>query len=190
MYVVPSLKVVYLAQPRTASRACARLLKEEWGCNPLGAGGHHAYRPKEVERYARVGYRVIVAVRNHFDIIVSWYHHNPRWFDQSRPEMRFWAFAKAFPTHARNTYVRPHQMYWGYQRIATHIIRYENLWDDFEEALGVPIPRSKVEVIGKSDRKPYRWYYEQTDENDNDYGTREFIEQYYAEELERYGYSF
>ena len=181
MYVVPSLKVVYLAQPRTASRACARVLTE-WGTNPLGRGGHHAYRPKEVEQYKLAGYRVIACVRNHFDAIVSWYHHNPRWFDKNRPEMRFGHFARAFPTHSLNTYVRPHQMYWGYQRIATHIIHYENLWAEFEAALGVAIPRTKIEVIGKSDRKPYREYY--------DTETRAFIEDYYAEELEKYGYSY
>jgi len=181
MYVCPEIKLVYLAQPRAASRAIAAFLQSVAVTERVV--NHHYIDLDMVERYRADGWRVVTIVRNHFDAIVSWWHHSPYWFNPPKGMNTFDLFVTEFATNRNNEYVVPHRLYWQYQPIATHIVRYENLWSEFSAATGLqPGERERSVYVGQSDRKPYRDYY--------DAASRKFVEDFYAEELERYGYVF
>lgn len=180
MYVCDSLQVIFLAQPRTASRSCAYVLKALTGVDKSElAGGHHALDEEQVKWRKAQGWRVVTAVRNHYDAIVSWYHHNHSMrVHGEAPPFRDYLFK--FPTNKRNKHITEHALYWRYQPVATHIIRYENLWDDFEAAIGVHIPVDERPHAGQTHHRPYAEYYD--DE------LREFVKSWYGEEMEKYGY--
>ena len=181
MYVCPEIQVIFLSQPRTASRSCAAFLKAHTPVRTVG--GHHDMDIAELRFRKRDGWRVVTAVRNHYDILVSWWHHNPYWFGRQRGiEPSFDRYVRQFTFHAKNKYARPHKMYWRFQPEATHIVRYENLWDDLSAAVGIPAPMSARPAIGVSNRKPYSEYFD--DE------TRLFIADYYTDEIAEYGYEF
>jgi len=181
VYICPELRLIYLAQPRTASRACSQFLQAQ---TPLRrTGGHHDMDLAELRFRRRDGWKVVTTVRNHWDIIVSWWHHNPRWFNPPQGTNDFGLYAREFTRSRDNHYVRAHRMYWEFQPEATDIVRYESLWDDLARVTGLPVTdQERQHFIGKSDRKPYREYY--------DAETREFIGEYYATEIEEYGYTF
>jgi len=185
VYICPNIKVVFLAQPRTASRSCVHFLqsKTEQDREKITAN-HHSIDTRSVIAYRENGWRIVTAVRNHYDIIVSFYHHAPHWFSRPREQESFANYASDFATHKANKYAIPHRIFYKYQQYATHIVRYENLWDEFSEAVGLEVTAEDREIfnIGKSDRKPYREYYDED--------TRRFIGEWYKTEIEEYGYEF
>ena len=180
MYICPEIQVIYLAQPRTASRSCVAFLKANTPVRTVGS--HHDMDDAELKFRTNDGWRIVVAVRNHFDILVSWWHHNPNWFSRPKSESGFDYFVRDFTTGKGNQYAKPHAMYGRYQPLATHIMRYENLWDDLSDAVRIPAPLEGRPHIGPSDRNPYPMYYDDK--------TRAYVEGYYAKEMEKYGYGF
>lgn len=180
MYACAEYRLIYLAQPRTASRACVAFLKQNTRVRTIGS--HHDMDIAEVRFRRRDGWRIVTAVRNPWDIIVSWYHHNPYWLDRPQSDWTFPNFVRDFATGRRNPYVRPNRMYGILQPEATDILRYETLWDDLSGVLGIPTPESERPRVGVSDRKPYREYY------DDD--TREFVCHQYERDIQDYGYEF
>jgi len=185
MYLCPEIKVVFLAQPRTASRSCVHFLQAR---TPMRrhkqSAGHHSIDIGDLKGYRREGYRVVTAVRNHYDLIVSFYHHAPHWFSRPKGEETFTNYVYDFATHEKNQYAEPHALYGKLQPYASHIIRYENLWDEFSAATGLEVTAEDRQAfhMGKSDRKPYREYYDED--------THRFIAGWYKHEMEEYGYSF
>lgn len=180
MYVCPDIKVIYLAQPRTGSRSIRAFLYRH--TTVVHKGNHHYMNEKEVLKGIDAGYKVVTAVRNHFDIIVSWYYHNRNWFGRPKGEETFANYVRDFTKHKNNTYVIPHRMYYKYQPVATHVIKFENLWTEFSEATGMRIVNRQRIHSGKSERGPYREYYDEE--------TRAFVEDYYRDEMEEYGYEW
>lgn len=185
MYVCEDIRCVYLAQPRTASRSVVHFLQ----ANTVLArdsikAHHHAMDPVLVDRYKREGWKIITAVRNHFDIIVSFYHHAPHWFSRPKQEATFANYVTDFAMRTDiNKYAIDHRLFYKYQPVATHILRYETLWRDLGEATGLNTEPGRRPLVGVSkDRKPYRDYY--------DADSRRFVEQWYKAELEEYGYAF
>lgn len=180
MYVSHKLRIVYMAVPRTASRSVAQFLRREHAAQITGRkgmGGHHGISGPDLQDCKHLGYRIICPVRNPWDVIVSWWHHNRNWFGPTNAE--FAKFVGRFPIDGRNKYLYEGRLYWSWAQHATRIVRYENLRQDLGRLLQVPI---NLPEIGISDRKPYQDYYD--DE------LREFVAEAFAPEIREYGYSF
>lgn len=181
MYVCHSLKIVYFGVPRTASRSVAQFLREEHDAVPIRnkspGGSHHNISFPELRRCREFDYRVIATVRNPWDIIVSWWHHNKDWFGRDNAE--FEKFARRFPIDGRNKYSCEGRMYLRYTREATHIIKYERLRTDLARVIRRPVT---LPTIGVSERRLYSTYY--------DSDLRDFVAEAFAEEIEQYGYKF
>lgn len=143
MYWHPEDRLLYLASPRTASRATAEALLE------LGFdtdGVHHSSLSDHRPPGFGDGWRIFTAVRNHFDALLSWAAHEPR--TRSMP----WG------VEALGELVR--RMGWsrddagGYELFphrhrCDHLIRYETLEEDLFDVLDVPVDLSRR---GVSDR--------------------------------------
>jgi hypothetical protein len=180
VYVSHKLRIIYMAVPRTASRAVRKFLVEEHRAREVGKkgfGGHHGIDGKVIRQCYDLGYKIICPVRNPWDVIVSWWHHNPRWFGEANAE--FAKFVEWFPKHGKNKYLFEGMLYHFWAQHSTRIIKYEHLRADLARIIRAPV---NLEVIGKSDRKPYADYYD--DE------LREYVAEAFAAEIEEYGYSF
>jgi hypothetical protein len=180
LYICNELRLIYLAQPRTASRSVSSYLKEHYAVR--NHTGHHHLDVRECEWRRADGWQIVTTVRNHFDILVSWWHHNPRWFRPRDPNPTFEVFVWEFARHIRNKFVAPGRMYWKYQPFATEILKFETLWDDLGRVLGTEIPSEERPHIGPSTRKPYREYYDEP--------LRRFVEEEWHQEMADYGYEF
>ena len=130
-----------------------------------------------VARLTTMRYRVIACVRNPWDILVSWYHHNKNWFGPKFTE--FPDFIRRFPVDRKNVYLENGRMFEMYTKHASHIIHFESQRQDLARILHVPIP---LPHIGASDRRPYQSYYDES--------SREFVAERFSYEIERYGYRF
>lgn len=178
MYVSDEFRLVYLAQPRTASRAVAHLLTTQFGAvdtptqGSLFGAGHHSAGAEYVQQYRDKGYLTFTVVRNHWDIIVSWWFNNNRSPDWSE-WLDYWLYANT------NRWKRPHQLYWFMQPMADQVLRYETLQDDLSELLRTQIT---IPEMGLSPRSHYSHYY--TPE------TAAVVRAHYWQEIEHYGYSY
>ncbi len=181
MYVSHELKIVYFGVPRTGSRAVAQFLKERHKAHAVGKsvrlGEHHGIDPHTLKRCREFDYRIIATVRNPWDVIVSWWHHNPEWF--GKPNAEFAQFARRFPRHQKNKYLLEDRLFLRYTREATHVIKWERLEKDLARVIRQPV---ELPVLGASDRQPYQTYY--------DAELRDFIGEAFAEEIAQFKYSF
>lgn len=181
MYVSHSLRCVYMAVPRTGSRSVARWLQDDHAARASRKkavhGNHHGVDAPVLAECRKMGYRIICPVRNPWDVIVSWWHHNPNWFGLGNAE--FPQFVEWFPKHGRNRYLDEGRLYSFWSQHATRIVKYERLRQDLARILHVPI---NLPHIGKSARGPYQEYY--TPE------LRDYVAEKFAPEIEQYGYRF
>jgi len=178
VYVSDELRLVYLAQPRTASRAVARLLQSRFGAtlvkcpgSPYGPG-HHSADPEKCAEYQERGYRVVTAVRNHWDLLVSWWFCNAR--QPAWPE-----FVQYWLNGPNNRWAIPHRFYHYLQPMADTIMRYETLRSDLMMVTGKQV---NLPIMGASPRGHYSHYY-----------TPELAQQvgeWCRDEIERYGYAY
>ena len=180
MYVCHNLRLVYLAVPRTASRSIAQYLTERHNAVPEGKnhmpGGHHGINVPVLEQCQADGYRVVSVVRNPWDYMVSWWHHGQHWLKTNG-----WSeYLRVWPVSEKNRYHLNGRPFLRWTQVSTDIIRYEELLPGLEEILGevVQLPRKGI----SDDRKPYHTYYNEED--------RQFIADWYAPEIEEYGYRF
>jgi hypothetical protein len=183
MYVLDDPKLVYLAQPRCASRAIAHYMKE------LGArsyGTHHEADLETLTEYRDRGYRVFTVARNHWDMVASWWCINRGKHQTNGVEGFTWdppwdEFYISWPTDLaiRNHYEKPHRMYWLYQGLADIVIRYEWLQGGLDMLFGYEV---ELPLMGASTRTPYREQF--TAEQ------RDFIGAWYAKEIQDYDYEF
>lgn len=181
MYICDDQSFIFLAQPRTASRATRDFLNKEF--NVKKKGNHHHVCPVTTENAKSDGYKVISVVRNHWDYIVSWWHKNPELFNETKKPRSFYEYVKDFATHEANGHVKPHRLYWRYQPVSTHIARYESLWEDLADILDVDTTPYKSVYVGRSaNRNPYRDYYTDT--------AAAWLRGYYRDEITQYGYEF
>jgi hypothetical protein len=140
-------------------------------------GNHHGIEPKTLKACREFNYRIIATVRNPWDVIVSWWHHNQNWFGPTNSE--FPRFVSRFPIDGRNNYMAEGRLYWRWTQHATHIIKYERLEADLSRVIRQPV---SLPHIGESDRKPYQDYY--------DAELRAFVAEAFAPEIEEFKYTF
>jgi len=166
-------KLIFLAQPRTGSHAVA-----EWLCGrgAMMVGKHHEFDRAKLAALRQDGWRSFSVVRNHWDALVSWwYMHRAR-----RSAADFESFVRWWVNE--QTYLRPHRLYWNYQPVSDEVLRYEALDAEMSALVGedVTLPRMNVTAT----RYPYLRYYERHP------GLAEFVAEWFAEEIEQYGYEF
>lgn len=75
VYVIPELRLVYLAQPRVASNSVRHWL-EALGLHVQIANGHHGIHTGKLTYYLENEWTVFTVVRNHWDCLVSWWYQD------------------------------------------------------------------------------------------------------------------
>jgi hypothetical protein len=179
MYVIHSRKLIYFAQPRTATVSVREWLRENEGIEkirpypmwPPGWGGHHTIDLPELKGFRERGYKTMCCVRNHWDWLVSIYH----WDKSNLKDPPFDVYVNKFlvgpkhyniyllqedvVTHGKKFGVkeRPKHLFWLYPQFSDYVMRFETQEQDLGEILGreVRLPRKNT-----SDRLPYHTYYD------------------------------
>jgi hypothetical protein len=172
MWVSEEMQMVYLASPKTASKATKEALR------PFGfekVKGHHTVP----EEHPGPNWTVFTTVRNHWDAWVSWFFFSgPRGLPFGKAWIRRWL-------HQQQGYY-PHPslgMYWLYTRMADRVFKYENdLERDLQLLISPELVLPKVNVGTLRKGRDYRRFYD--DE------TREYVGKQFATEIEDYGYEF
>lgn len=204
MAVVLPGKFIYLATPYTGSMACTRALKKIPGAfvaqDKRRGVGHHA-RLEDVKRVAAdelTGTEaVIVAVRNPYDVFVSWYLRNLTHFQvkhlvkielngERDPTLRefleLWLEADMFPYMAEGRVFYHAED--GGRRVRRIVVRHENL----EASLNAALREISAPVVklGRENATPDKdhWstYY--------DDATYAFVNERFQEDFVKFGYSF
>jgi hypothetical protein len=155
----------------------------------LGAksyGTHHEVNFKKLGEYRNRGYLTFTVVRNHWEMVASWWCVNRGMQTTNGVEGFHWdpswdEFVIEWPNtiSIREGFEQPHRMFWLYQNIADVIIEYDSLHAGLHKLFKYEVP---LQLHGKSTRGPYREQY--TSEQ------RDFIGEWYADEIRHYGYEF
>lgn len=187
MYVLPQYRLLYLATPRTATRATERTLAQ-FGGQKVGPDHNTMFNIKNPNGWD--GWTFFTAVRNHWDALVSWFFLD-WWTRREYPGLPvLWNnnFSEFVPTLVQNVkkHFLPRQMYGIHQPHCTHIMRFENLQADFDKVLAtVGLPPAKLVVNNVSQaraKQPYQAYY--TAE------LRDWVAHWFRDEIARYNYTF
>ena len=179
MYVIPNKKFVFLAAPRTGSKAVAQALLEQRGA--ILVGGHHTLPEDHPEYEIGKDWVVCSTIRNHYDAMVSWY------FKIERLENSMIPFIKFLPRFCENNpnFAQSGEL-WGKTLAASNtIIRYEWLQAGIDTALVKadlpPVDLPQV-VDSKRGERPYQACYKRPE--------RTWVSDYFRTELAKCGYKF
>ncbi len=182
MYVHDTVRLAYLAHPRTASVATRDALL-------LGgfraASGHHTGLPRPgLEPPLEGDWKIFTTVRNPWDTAVSWIYHMNR---ATPPPARPWPL-DLFKNDLgpRNSWITTYgRLFWMLED-ADVVLRYESLQDELDKFLtgeGVePVPLLRANLSAARGGADYRSFY--TDE------TQDFVGELFKSEIEALGYTF
>jgi hypothetical protein len=167
---------VFLAQPRTATRSLAAAFKK------VGfekEKGHHGIG------VIPEGSVVISAIRNHWDVLVSWF---TALHECKGTKMYNWLTERLAKNKSGvKAYFKPHKLFWQFLPLSTHVLRYETLEEDVKrvfEELGLEMPEIPV-INDRHSRREGRHYREFYDEQ-----SRLWVYDYYKDEIEKLGYEW
>ena len=174
--------MVYLAHPRTASRATSEALVQQAGfikqVKPRSQIGDH----EGIHENIPDDWIVFTTVRNHFDTLVSWYFHkNPR--PSEKPP-----FDKGFIQRSLATCYFPIlDRMWGMHRpLASHVLRYERLDAELNALLEYrglgPVELPELGVSENRQNRSYRIFYDEP--------AREYVEDRFHIEMAELNYSW
>lgn len=178
MYLHHGKKLMFLTQPRSGSRAVAKALKivgfEGYGNHVLPTERRRSGRPLPLDVTA---YETASTIRNHFDLMVSFYLH----FSEVSPPSPFGIdFMKSLEILDGKHFQDGKAFRY---RVASDVMfRFESLQEDVNRWLErYGLPAVVLPLIGASkDRKPYREYY--------DVHSRMYVEWVYGEEMKELNY--
>ena len=179
MYVIRDKKFVFLAAPRTGSKAVAKALLEQRGAILIGS---HPTTPEDHPEY-EIGkdWTVCSTIRNHWDAMISWYFKIERLENAMTPLIKF------LPHFCANnpSFVRDRKLWWKTTTQSNTVLRHEWLQADLDVAL-VKAGMAPAELTPVFDSKrigtPYQVCYKRPE--------RLWVQDYFADEIERYGYKF
>ena len=194
MYLIPSKKLIYLAQPRTGSTSLsgwlirnglAERVQPSW---PLPWGDHHGINYTILQEKKAKGWKSLTFVRNHWDYAVSFYFEHRR--DRKVSFEHF--LKKEFP--ALTWHVPQHtglprgmerwnthgKLFWLLPQHATYTFRFEEFPANLVPLFGDEI--LELENVNPSQRDCYQAYY--TD------ATRAWVERQYWREIQKYNYQY
>jgi len=195
MYLIPSKKLIYLAQPRTGSTSLSGwlirndLAEQVHGSSwPKPWGDHHGVDWVIMQEKKERGWKVITHVRNHWDYAVSFYYEH-----HSRGDITFERFlTDEFPDMTWHRADHDHmpggmpkwesrgKLFWFLPEMADHVLRFEDFPANLVPFLGEEI--LELENVNPSPRKCYQSYY--TD------ATRAWVERRYWREIKEYNYTY
>lgn len=192
MYLIPSLKLIYLAQPRTGSTSLAGWLNRNGLSEmvngrpsfPPSWGDHHGIDPVILKEKRDAEWKAFTFVRNHWDYAVSFYFEHHR-----RGDITFENFLTGeFPEMAWHTVVprfgwewnTKGSLFWLLPRCADYVLKYEGFPANLVPFFGEEI--LQLENVNPSPRKCYEAYY--TD------ATRAWVQRRYWREIEQYHYTY
>jgi hypothetical protein len=172
VYIVPSKKLIFLSQPKTGSTSIAHAVLNQLGGFPCG--GHHS--TPESNDFDTTDWKTVTVVRNHFDVIVSWWHYNKCHLTQTLD--KFIDHFLETSGHVKRE-GREYFLYHTYPQLADVVLRYETLQKDFNEVCGeeVPLPR-----FNTSNQQPFPVYYKPR--------VIEKVRRLFKSELAKYGYKW
>lgn len=170
MYVHIEKKMCFIAHPRTASTAIGKVLLEKLDFEQMI--NHHGFKSELLNS----SWTVFATVRDPFDLLVSWYWYKARCQNQS--------FQEWLPVFLKesNEFLDK-GLFFGLPH-CTHVLRYENLQDDFNQVLveaGFPpteIPKHNVS-IRRDDRSLSDYY---------DFKLINLMVSYFDTEIQQHGY--
>lgn len=181
-YVHKDARIVYLANPKTASISTSMALHMHAGFTTHRIHRQHHAR---LERSMGEGWIVCTTVRNHFDAFVSWYFHLNR--QEQQPFSVTFLDDLVGERDKTNHYFPDPDRLWHYQaEFATHLLHFENLEAELNNVLAlrglspVELPRENVSLSRK--HRPYQDFH--TPE------TRVWVEDRYGREMAELGYKW
>jgi hypothetical protein len=179
MYVIPEFHFCFLASPRTASKAIAKMLTEYRGAILIGS--HHSIPSDNLEYEIDRSWTICSAIRNHWDTMISW------WFKIERRGTMI-PLAKFLPRFCRNNpnFVQNRKLWWANWSYTNTLIRYECLQTDFDQAL-VKAGMAPLDITvrvedSRRNKAPYQRFYKSD--------TSEWVGAYFADEIKKCGYKF
>ena len=177
MYIIPKYKFCYLAEPRTGSKAIAKILMEKYGAVRMRS--HHD-TPNDHPEIDLRNWVVCAGARNHWDAMISW------WFKIER-RGKMTPLAKFMPRFCKNnpSFVRNGKLWWKMRPFINTLIRYEWLNADLDYALvSVGLPPCNIPIVTDSKRngRPYQIFYKTM--------TRDWVANFFKEEIKQHQYKF
>ncbi len=174
MYIDRERKLVYLANPKTASQATAHALMEI-GFTKFPKHSHHETTPQGLGPDL-TEYSIVMTVRHPADAAVSWFYNKGNNRDQQKAPKSF------IERLLQDKHYFPYKdLFWGlHVEGANDILRYESLEEDLREWLGedIALPIMAVTVM-KSGRD---WREMIT------HPARKVLRDRFSEEAAHYGY--
>jgi hypothetical protein len=178
MYVIPSHKFCYIANPRTGSKAVRDALL---GLGAELVGGHHTTPADNPEVEIAPDWTVCAAVRNHFDTMISW------WWKIERTPKAMTPLAEFLPRFCESNpnFVRDGRLWWSGEPHVNTYLRYDWLEADLNQSLvkvGLnPVDLPRV-IDSQRGGRPYQVFYKKA--------TARWVGSYFSEEIARFGYKF
>ena len=199
MYVIPSRKLLYLAQPKTGSTSIGSYIRDEMrgqmvhvDVTPASReklhhwAPHHAADPDDVERYKREGYTAFTFVRNPWDYAVSWYHHRkgnrdpfPPFKEFLRSDEKGYGFLDQYNKDPNGNTGR---IFWNLPFLADRVYQFENLNHSLADAFGMPGFELTRHAKKSDGREHYSKYYDEED--------MEYIYRLACRDILDYGYEY
>ena len=156
MWVHPEKRMCFLANPKTASLATAFTLQtlgfEHFGdqhATPAGSGWKHR---DEIDST----WITFCTVRNHFDVLVSWYFHQTQ--KPGTSKYFGWSFERFLYEWVLNPrWFQNDQIYWERYPLCNHVLHYETLQLDFDHVLELrDLPPTQLQVHNVSKNRKGR----------------------------------
>ena len=174
MLISHKLGMVYLASPKTASKATRQLLVEDFGFEKRD--GHH----DPLIEHPGPDWLVFTAIRNHWDAWVSWF-----FFSGARGLPFGVAWIERFMERHWKYFPVAGEMWGLHAQTADRIMRFETIEQDLAGVLRQPIVLPKVNLGAARTATKKQHYSSHYDE-----ATREFVAARWKHEIERYGYTY
>jgi len=187
VYVSKERRMVYLASPKTATKATKEYLRL---FDFYKTGTHH----DTLTAHPTGDWTVFTTVRNPWDLWVSWFYYSGyRMGTFSLPWLKAWQ--KRHSTY----YPYSNNLFGFYTQYADRILRFETLQDDLHDLLGdypgydnytVELPRINIGANRLTQRRSGTEEYHYREEYEKHPEVRDYIAKQYAEEIALYGYTF
>lgn len=178
MYVIPSHKFCYIANPRTGSKAVRDALLR---AGATLVGGHHTTPDDHSDIKLGSDWTVCATVRNHWDAMISWY------FKIERTPNAMTPLAEFLPRFCANNpnFVRGGRLWWHGEPHVNTYLRYQCLQADLDQAL-VKVGLNPVDLPRVTDShrggQPYQVFYKAA--------TARWVGSYFGKEIKKFGYKF
>ena len=195
MYYNDDLKIMFLSTPKTGSTAVTHALKKAYDFKWDRYGMDH--RIRDITGFGRhtpldhdlesEGWLVLTAVRNPYDLLVSWYYHH---IERKTYTGVFNAvFVNQLISNGMSGryFPKKHSLLSLHLDYATHILRWEDLEHQLNNVLSIreldPVELQVVNPSRLREHKTYEEYYE-------DEIFRKFVATRFSYDFERFQYSF